>query len=40
MNSNQIDFNGIPASIGKLHNLEVFSVAHNNLETIPEGVCR
>ncbi|KAK2161161.1 hypothetical protein LSH36_120g02033, partial [Paralvinella palmiformis] len=40
MNGNQIDFNGIPASIGKLHNLEVFSAANNNLETIPEGVCR
>ncbi|KAI0215973.1 Flightless-1-like protein [Lamellibrachia satsuma] len=40
VNSNQIDFNGIPAGIGKLHNLEIFSIANNNLETIPEGVCR
>ena len=35
-----MDFNGIPAGIGKLHNLEVFSAANNNLEMIPEGVCR
>ena len=40
LNSNQLDFNGIPAGIGKLFNLEVFSAANNNLETIPEGVCR
>lgn len=40
LNSNQIDFSGIPAGIGKLHSLEVFSASNNNLETIPEGVCR
>ena len=40
VNSNQIDFNGIPAGIGKLCSLEVFSAANNNLEMIPEGVCR
>lgn len=40
VNCNQIDFNGIPAGIGKLHNLEIFSAANNNLELIPEGVCR
>jgi len=40
MNSNQIDFAGIPASIGKLQSLEVFSASTNNLEMIPEGVCR
>ena len=40
VNSNQLDFNGIPAGIGKLYNLEVFSASNNNLEMIPEGVCR
>ncbi|KAH3871905.1 hypothetical protein DPMN_035120 [Dreissena polymorpha] len=40
LNSNQLDFEGIPASIGKLHNLEVFSAANNNIEMIPEGLCR
>ena len=40
LNGNQIDFNGIPAGIGKLHELEVFSAANNNLEMIPEGVVR
>lgn len=40
INSNQIDFSGIPAGIGKLSNLEVFSASTNNLEMIPEGVCR
>ncbi|XP_074648106.1 protein flightless-1 homolog isoform X2 [Tubulanus polymorphus] len=39
-NSNQLDFNGIPAGIGKIHDLEVFSAANNNLEMIPEGLCR
>ena len=40
MNSNKVDFNGIPAGIGKLHDLEIFSAADNNLEMIPEGICR
>ncbi|ELU16604.1 hypothetical protein CAPTEDRAFT_151582 [Capitella teleta] len=40
VNSNSLDFNGIPAGIGKLYDLEVFSAANNNLEMIPEGVCR
>ncbi|XP_041364511.1 protein flightless-1 homolog isoform X2 [Gigantopelta aegis] len=40
VNCNQLDFEGIPANIGKLHNLEVFSAAQNNLEMIPEGLCR
>jgi len=40
VNTNQIDFSGIPAGIGKLSNLEVFSASTNNLEMIPEGVCR
>lgn len=40
LNSNKLDFEGIPANIGKLHNLEIFSAAYNNLELIPEGLCR
>ncbi|XP_059178446.1 protein flightless-1 homolog [Physella acuta] len=40
VNQNQLDFEGIPANIGKLHNLEVFSAAKNNLEMIPEGLGR
>ena len=40
INSNQVDFNGIPAGIGKLSELEVFSAADNCLEMIPEGICR
>lgn len=40
MNSNQLDFNGIPAGIGKLYDLEIFSASDNQLEMIPEGVCR
>ncbi|XP_064640268.1 protein flightless-1 homolog isoform X2 [Lineus longissimus] len=40
VNSNQLDFEGIPPGIGKLHELEVFSAANNNLEMIPEGLCR
>ncbi|GFS01023.1 protein flightless-1 homolog [Elysia marginata] len=40
LNGNQLDFEGIPANIGKLHNLEVFSAAKNNLEMIPEGLGR
>ena len=37
---NQLDFEGIPAGIGKLSSLEVFSAADNNLEMIREGLCR
>ena len=37
---NQLDFEGIPAGIGKLCSLEVFSAADNNLEMIREGLCR
>lgn len=40
VNSNNLDFDGIPASIGKLYNLEIFSATNNNLEMIPEGLCR
>jgi Leucine-rich repeat (LRR) protein len=35
-----LDFEGIPSGIGKLNNLEVFSAANNQLEMIPEGLCR
>ncbi|XP_014670701.1 PREDICTED: protein flightless-1-like [Priapulus caudatus] len=40
LNSNEVDFEGIPSGIGKLHQLEVFMAADNNLEMIPEGLCR
>jgi Leucine-rich repeat (LRR) protein len=40
VNDNQLDFEGIPSGIGKLSNLEVFSAANNQLEMIPEGLCR
>ncbi|XP_023218624.1 protein flightless-1-like [Centruroides sculpturatus] len=40
INDNNLDFEGIPSGIGKLHNLEVFMAANNNLEMIPEGVVR
>merc|ERR1719414_2357403 len=37
---NQLDFEGIPAGIGKLSSLEVFSAADNNLEMVRQGLCR
>lgn len=40
LNDNKLDFEGIPASIGKLMSLEQFCAADNNLELIPEGLCR
>lgn len=40
MNDNLLDFKGIPSGIGKLGRLEIFSAAHNQLEMIPEGLCR
>ncbi|XP_048519020.1 protein flightless-1 [Dendroctonus ponderosae] len=40
LSDNQLDFEGIPAGIGKLGALEVFAAAHNRLEMIPEGLCR
>ncbi len=40
VNCNQLTFGGIPAGIGKLFDLEVFEAASNNLEMIPEGLCR
>lgn len=40
VNDNQLDFEGIPSGIGKLGNLEIFSASNNQLEMIPEGLCR
>lgn len=40
LNSNKLDFDGIPSGIGKLSNLEEFMAANNNLELIPESLCR
>lgn len=40
LNSNKLDFDGIPSGIGKLANLEEFMAANNNLELIPESLCR
>lgn len=40
VNDNKLDFEGIPAGIGKLSRLEIFSAANNELEMIPEGLCR
>lgn len=40
LNSNKLDFDGIPSGIGKLTNLEEFMAANNNLELIPESLCR
>lgn len=40
LNSNKLDFDGIPSGIGKLVNLEEFMAANNNLELIPESLCR
>lgn len=40
LNSNKLDFDGIPSGIGKLASLEEFMAANNNLELIPESLCR
>jgi Leucine-rich repeat (LRR) protein len=40
VNSNYLNFIGIPAGIGKLGELEIFSASDNRLETLPEGLCR
>lgn len=40
VNDNLLDFEGIPSGIGKLGNLEIFAAANNQLEMIPEGLCR
>ena len=36
---NRLNFEGIPAGIGKLTNLEHFVAARNKLECVPEGLC-
>lgn len=40
LNSNKLDFDGLPSGIGKLASLEEFMAANNNLELIPESLCR
>ncbi|XP_036307731.1 protein flightless-1 homolog isoform X5 [Pipistrellus kuhlii] len=40
LNSNNLDFDGLPSGIGKLASLEEFMAANNNLELIPESLCR
>uniref|UniRef100_A0A8C1WXN4 FLII actin remodeling protein n=1 Tax=Cyprinus carpio TaxID=7962 RepID=A0A8C1WXN4_CYPCA len=40
VNSNKIDFDGLPSGVGKLSNLVEFMAANNNLELVPEGLCR
>ena len=40
VNDNNLNFEGIPSSIGKLSALEVFSASNNQLEMVPEGLCR
>lgn len=35
-----MSFVGIPAGIGKLSELEIFSASDNRLEMLPEGLCR
>ena len=40
LNSNKLDFDGIPSGVGKLSCLVEFMAANNNLELIPEGLCR
>ena len=36
---NRLNFEGIPAAIGKLTSLEHFVAARNKLECVPEGLC-
>ncbi|CAL8305854.1 unnamed protein product [Merluccius merluccius] len=40
VNSNKLDFDGVPSGVGKLVSLTEFMAANNNLELIPEGLCR
>lgn len=40
LNNNRLRFDGLPAALGKLHQLEIFMAAQNNLETIPESIFR
>lgn len=38
VNENNLNFESIPAGIGKLGNLEIFSASYNDIEMIPEGM--
>lgn len=40
LNDNQLTFEGLPATLGKLHQLELFMAARNKLELIPESIFR
>lgn len=40
VNENKLNFESIPAGIGKLGALEIFSASYNDIEMIPEGLCR
>uniref|UniRef100_A0A3P9Q6X8 FLII actin remodeling protein n=1 Tax=Poecilia reticulata TaxID=8081 RepID=A0A3P9Q6X8_POERE len=40
VNSNKLDFDGLPPGVSKLCSLTEFMAANNNLELIPEGLCR
>lgn len=40
VNSNKLDFDGLPPGVGKLSSLTEFMAANNHLELIPEGLCR
>ncbi|CAJ0942651.1 unnamed protein product, partial [Mesorhabditis belari] len=39
-NNNKLTFEGIPSGIGKLIQLTVLHMSHNNLELVPEGLSR
>ena len=40
LNDNLLTFEGLPAALGKLHQLEIFMAARNHLELIPESIFR
>lgn len=40
VNDNQLTFDGLPAALGLLQQLEVFMAAQNHLESIPESISR
>lgn len=40
LNDNMLTFEGLPAALGKLHQLEIFMAARNDLELIPESIFR